>query len=213
METGTRILIADDHVMFRQVLKAHIEAQGWGTVVAEASDGLQAVELAASERPDVVLMDLWMPRLSGIEATSRIAEQKLAKVLVVSTSTDRQHIRAVLRAGATGYVSKHSKIEELARAVKAVAEGNSYLCADAAEYVVHSLDKSSDPGDIDNLSHREREVLQLVADGMSSKEIAALLDISVATVHNHRNNLMDKLGAHKASSLVRVAIRRGLIEP
>jgi len=211
----TTILVADDHQIVRQGLKRLLSKRGDFDIVAEASDGEQAVELATRRQPDVVLMDISMPRLSGIDATRRIAAGGRTKVLALSMHDQQSYVEEALRAGASGYVHKNASAEDLFSAIDAVRIGESYLSPTVTQKVVDAIAR---PGDrpasaVSALTQREREVLKLIADGLSSKEIAAQLGVSLKTIESHRANLMDKLDIHKVSGLVRFAVRAGLVAP
>ncbi len=210
----TTILVADDHLIVRQGLKRLLSKREDFRVVGEAADGEEAVILAGRTEPDVVLMDISMPRLSGIDATRRIRKNSdHTKVLALSMHDSQSYVEEALRAGAAGYVHKNSSIEDLFAAIDAVREGESYLSPLITQQVVDAI---AHPGDrpasaLSTLTEREREVLKLIAEGLSSKEIAAQLGVSLKTIESHRANLMDKLDIHKVSGLVRFAIRAGLV--
>ena len=211
----TTILVADDHQIVRQGLKRLLSKRGDFSIVAEASDGEEAVEMANRQRPDVVLMDISMPRLSGIDATRRIAADGNSKVLALSMHDTQSYVEEALRAGASGYVHKNASAEDLFTAIDAVRGGESYLSPTVTQQVVDAIAR---PGDrpasaVSALTNREREVLKLIADGLSSKEIAGQLGVSLKTIESHRANLMDKLDIHKVSGLVRFEIRAGLVAP
>ena len=210
----TTILVADDHQIVRQGLKRLLSKRDDFNIVAEASDGEQAVELASREQPDIVLMDISMPRLSGIDATRQIAGGR-TKVLALSMHDGQGYVEEALRAGAAGYVHKNASAEDLFTAIDAVRVGESYLSPTVTQQVVDAIAR---PGDrpasaVSALTQREREVLKLIADGLSSKEIAGQLGVSLKTIESHRANLMDKLDIHKVSGLVRFAVRAGLVAP
>ncbi|MCA9510456.1 MAG: response regulator transcription factor [Myxococcota bacterium] len=212
----TTIVVADDHKIVREGLVKLLESRGDLEVVGEASDGEEAVNMVLEKQPDVVLMDIWMPRLSGIDATRRIGKRgSEAKVLVLSMHESRSYVEEVLRAGAAGYVVKSSATSDLLQAIDAVNTGQSYLSPSITQQVVDAIANpdSSAPSGVSMLTDREREVLQLIAEGLSSKEIAGVLGVSLKTVDSHRSNLMEKLDIHKVSGLVRFAIRAGLVEP
>jgi two-component system, NarL family, response regulator LiaR len=209
-----RVLIADDHELVREGLRRVIEASGDITVVAEAGDGHEAVRLSRELQPDVAVIDLWMPGLSGEEATRSIAGEGHTKVLVLSAHEEWERVRAALRAGALGYVVKSAAAAELIEAIHALCAGRGYLSPAIAQR------GSDEPGadeaprsPLAQLTEREREVLALIADGLSSKEIAARLGHSPKTAETHRASVMRKLGVHKTSALVRIAIREGLVVP
>lgn len=212
----TSILLADDQAMFRDAVRALIEKRGDLEVVGEASDGQQAVSMTLEIRPDVILMEISLPRLSGIEATKRLLrDAPRSKVLILSRHEGRSHVEQALRSGAAGYVTKSSSSQELIQAIEAVSSGRSFLSRAIARQVVDVVTCRNSPAQtgILELTSREREVLQLIGEGFSSKEIATQLGISTRTVESHRARLMEKLGIHKVSGLVRFAIREGLISP
>ena len=212
----TTIVVADDHKIVREGLVKLLETREDFEVIGEASDGEEAVNLVLEKEPDIVLMDIWMPRLSGIDATRRIGKRgSSAKVLVLSMHESRTYVEQVLRAGAAGYVVKSSAACDLLQAIDAVNTGQSYLSPTITQQVVDAIARPDDaaPSGVAMLTDREREVLQLIAEGLSSKEIAKVLGVSLKTVDSHRSNLMDKLDIHKVSGLVRFAIRAGLVEP
>jgi len=209
----TTILVADDHRLVRAGVRRILENRGDFCVVAEASNGEEAVELTRKKRPHVVLLDLSMPRLSGIEVIRRLAQAgSAAKVLVLSMHEDPSCVEEVLRAGAAGYVVKDAAPNELLCAIDAVRRGDSYLSPSITHQMLNTNVRPGWHRSASNtLTTREREVLRLIVDGLSSKEIAEQLGISLKTVESHRSNLMEKLGTHKMSSLVRCAIRSGLV--
>jgi len=212
----TTIVVADDHKIVREGLVRLLEEREDYTVVGEASDGEEAVQMVLDKKPDVVIMDIWMPRLGGIDATRRISKKgSSAKVLVLSMHESRTYVEEVLRAGAAGYIVKNSAPEDLMEAIDAVCAGASYLSPAITQQVVDAIARPGDtaPTGISVLTGREREVLQLIAEGLSSKEIAQMLGVSLKTIDSHRSNLMEKLDIHKVSGLVRFAIRAGLVEP
>jgi DNA-binding NarL/FixJ family response regulator len=207
-----RILLADDHAVVRQGFKMILDAQADMEIVGEAGNGRQAVELAEQLRPDVVVMDVAMPELNGIEATRRLASSvPHARVVALSMHKDSVYVREILRAGARGYLLKDSGAADLVAAIHAVASGESYLSPAVSNAVLDDYRRHvTNP--IDLLTSREREVLQLLAEGKSNKEIAGVLNLSVYTVDAHRGRIMEKLNLHSISELVRFAVRNGLIE-
>jgi len=212
----TTIVLADDHIVVRQGIRKLLETRPDYQIIGEASDGEEAVKLVSEKKPDVALMDLWMPRLSGIDATRRIGKRGLAtKVLVLSMHESRSYVEEVLRAGAAGYIVKNAAADDLIEAIDAVCNGVSYLSPAITQQVVDAIASPapSASSGLGVLTDREREVLQLIAEGLSSKEIAAMLGVSLKTIDSHRSNLMEKLDIHKVSGLVRFAIRTGLVEP
>jgi len=212
----TTIVVADDHKIVREGLVKLLEGRADFSVIGEASDGEEAVQMVLEKKPDVVIMDIWMPRLSGIDATRRIGKRgSQAKILVLSMHESRTYVEEVLRAGAAGYIVKNSASSDLLQAIDAVRAGSSYLSPAITQQVVDAIARPGDssPSGVAMLTDREREVLQLIAEGLSSKEIAGMLGVSLKTVDSHRSNLMEKLDIHKVSGLVRFAIRAGLVEP
>jgi len=212
----TTIVVADDHKIVREGLVKLLEGRSDFTVIGEASDGEEAVQMVLEKEPDVVIMDIWMPRLSGIDATRRIGKRgSQTKILVLSMHESRTYVEEVLRAGASGYIVKNSASSDLLQAIDAIQSGASYLSPAITQQVVDAIARPGDssPSGVAMLTDREREVLQLIAEGLSSKEIASMLGVSLKTVDSHRSNLMEKLDIHKVSGLVRFAIRAGLVEP
>jgi DNA-binding NarL/FixJ family response regulator len=207
-----RILLADDHAVVRQGFRMILAAQPSMEIVAEASNGREAVEMAERLQPDVVVMDVTMPELNGIEATRRIGQVvPRARVLALSMHKDSVYVREILRAGARGYLLKDALDRDLVAAVEAVARGEAYLSPAIADAVLTDYRKHvSDP--IDLLSSREREVLQMIAEGKTNKEIATILKLSVYTVDAHRGRIMEKLNLHSTPELVRFAMRNGLTD-
>jgi DNA-binding NarL/FixJ family response regulator len=210
------ILIADDHTLVRQGLRKIVEEQPDWSVIAEAGDGREVVRKALQLKPDVIIVDIGMPLLNGIEATSQITRRfSDARVLILSMHLDEAYITRSLQAGARGYLLKDSADTDLVRAVTAVAAGKSFFSPAVArimldDYVQHLADKGIEDR-YDSLSEREREVFQLVAEGYSGKEVASMLDISPATVETHRAHIMEKLDVHSTAELVLRAVRRGII--
>ncbi|MCZ2076943.1 MAG: response regulator transcription factor [Bryobacteraceae bacterium] len=208
----TRVLLADDHSIVRQGFRMILASQPDFDVVGEAANGRHAVELAAELHPDVVVMDVSMPELNGIEATRRIGEvSPRTRVIALSMHKDAVYVREILRAGARGYLLKDSMDTDLIGAVRAVARGEGYISPAISDAVLDDYRKHvKDP--LDLLSSREREVLQLIAEGKTNKEIANSLKLSVYTVEAHRGRIMEKLNLHSAGEMVRFAIRNGLID-
>jgi DNA-binding NarL/FixJ family response regulator len=209
------IVLVEDHEVLRDGLRGLIEATDDFEVVAEASDGVAAVEVVERHRPDIVVMDIWLPRLSGIEATRKIALGGRTRVLILSQHDSWNYVEEALRAGAAGYLVKTSSGSALLIALRAIRAGKRYLSPDIAGRVVDALVRpergSGSP--VAALSGREREVLQLIGEGLSSKEMAGSLGLSARTVEAHRASVMHKLGIHKVAGLVRFAIREGIIGP
>src|SRR6202163_2686922 len=207
-----RVLLADDHAMVRKGFRMILSAQSDLEIVGEAGNGREAVELAASLRPDVVVMDVTMPELNGIEATRRLtADNPHIRVVALSMHKDSVYVREILRAGTRGYLLKESIDSDLVNAVRAVAKGDGYLSPGVSDAVLSDYRRHvTDP--LDLLTSREREVLQLIAEGKTNKEIATALNLSVYTVEAHRGRVMEKLNLHSTGELVRFALRNGLID-
>jgi len=207
-----RILLVDDHAVVRQGFKMILDAQSDMEIVGEAGNGREAVELAERLRPEIVVMDVAMPELNGIEATRRLfASTPHSRVIALSMHKDSVYVREILRAGARGYLLKDSGAGDLVAAIRAVASGESYLSPAVSNAVLDDYRKHvTDP--IDLLSSREREVLQMLAEGKTNKEIATVLNLSVYTVDAHRGRIMEKLNLHSINELVRFAVRSGLID-
>src|ERR1700681_736931 len=207
-----RVLLADDHAMVRKGFRLILEAQPDMEIAGEAGNGREAVELAEKLHPDVVVMDVVMPELNGIEATRRLASSSpRTRVLALSMHKDSVYVREILRAGARGYLLKESIDSDLVNAVRAVAKGDGYISPGVSDAVLSDYRRHvTDP--LDLLTTREREVLQMIAEGKTNKEIATTLNLSVYTVEAHRGRVMDKLNLHSISELVRFAIRNGLAE-
>jgi DNA-binding NarL/FixJ family response regulator len=207
-----RILLADDHAVVRQgfgrILAAHADME----VIGEAGNGREAVDLAEELKPDVVVMDVSMPELNGIEATRRLTKAApRIRVLALSMHKDSVYVREILRAGAQGYLLKDASDDDLITAVRAVGQGQGYISPSVSEAVLSDYRRHvSDP--IDLLTSREREVLQLIAEGKTNKEIAAALHLSIYTVDAHRGRIMEKLNLHSSGEIVRFAMRNGLID-
>ena len=222
-----RVLLVDDHDMVRTGLRSFLESQGNFDVVAEASDGSEAVEKALAARPDVIVMDITMPGMDGMEATRQLNEQcKDCRILALTVHEDKQYFFEMMKAGATGYLTKQAVAEELVAAIQAVKDGNVYLQPTLAGWLLDDYRRlisnvptseigeqtdSPSPG-LEVLSERERQVLELVADGLTSPQIAEALDLSPKTVSRHRERIMDKLNLHTSTALVKYAIKTGLID-
>ena len=207
-----RILLADDHLIVRQGLKTLLE-QEHHTVVAEAADGREAIQLAQKHHPDVAVMDLAMPLLNGLDATREIVKvSPETRTILLTMHTEDQYVVEALRAGVRGYLLKTQAASDLIQAVREVSRGAVYLSPGISGAIVDAyLAKTDFPPD--PLTPREREVLQLVAEGKTTKEVAGILGVSVKTAESHRTRLMEKLDIHETAGLVRYAIRRGLVQP
>jgi len=212
MSHKIRILLADDHAVVRQGFKLILASQQDMEIVGEAGNGREAVDLAQTLHPDVVVMDVAMPELNGIEATRRMQEAAPhARVLALSMHKDSVYVREILRAGARGYLLKDQIASDLIAAVRAVARGEGYLSPAVSDAVLNDYRRHvSEP--IDLLTSREREVLQMIAEGKTNKEIATVLNLSVYTVDAHRGRIMEKLNLHSVNELVRFAVRNGLVD-
>jgi DNA-binding NarL/FixJ family response regulator len=212
----TRILVADDHPIVRSGLKRVLDAQPDLEVVAEAEDGAQAVELALAENVDLAILDVSMPRMTGIQAAAELRKRKPGvRVLMLSMYDSEQFLFESLRAGASGYVLKSDADHDIVDAVRRTMRGQSFLYPSAVSTLVKDFVERGRPGDeqFDILTPRELQVLKLIAEAYTSKEIARDLVISVKTVERHRQNILDKLGMSDRVELTRYAIRRGLIQP
>ena len=207
-----RILLVDDHALVRHGFRMILAAQADMEIAGEAGNGREAVELAEKLKPDVVVMDVTMPELNGIEATRRLIElSPRTRVLALSMHKDNGYVREILRAGARGYLLKDSADADLIAAVRAVAKGEGYLSPGVSDAVLSDYRRHvTDP--LDLLTTREREVLQMIAEGKTNKEIATSLNLSVYTIEAHRGRVMEKLNLHSTGELVRFAVRSGLID-
>ena len=211
MSDRVKILLADDHTIVRQGLKLILSAHPDMEVVGEAANGREAVEMADKLRPDVVLMDVQMPELNGIEATKKmVAAQPRIRILVLSMHKESVYVREIMKAGARGYILKDAIDTELLNAVRSVAKGDGYISPAVAGALNEKAIGAASP--VDLLSTREREVLLLIAEGKTNKEIATKLNLSVYTVDSHRGKIMEKLNLHSAGELVRFAIKNGLVD-
>jgi DNA-binding NarL/FixJ family response regulator len=208
-----RVVIADDHGIVRSGLRLLLEQQPDIEVVGEASDGAEARDLAIAERPDLAILDVKMPKLTGLQATREIREQTPdVAVLILSMHDDERYLFEALKAGASGYVLKRQADEDLLDAVRAVQRGEPFLTPDAQRALVKDVLERG-PEQADELTPREQEVVKLVAEAHTNREIAEILHLSEKTVESHRANAMRKLGMRDRVELVRYAVRRGLIEP
>ena len=211
-----RIVLADDHKMILAALRSLLEKEIDIAVVGEAGDGEALLELVARTAPDVAVVDIGMPGMNGIEATRRLlAARPLLKVIALSAYSDKRFVLEMLEAGAKGYLIKASAGDELPRAIRAIAQGQTYLCPEVAGTIVEAArGKSSREGSATaKLGRREREVLALLAEGNISSEIAARMHIAPSTVEVHRRNIMRKLDLHSVAELTKYAIREGLTSP
>ena len=211
-----RVLLSDDHDLFRAGLRVLLQDLGGFEVVAEAGDGREALRLVGAHRPDVVLMDLMMPGLNGLEATARVAREfPGVRVLVLSMNAAEEFVLPAVRAGASGFVLKNARPAELEQAIRALARGETYLTPAVSGHLIDDYRRRT-AGEADSLAKltpRQREVLQLVAEGHTTKQIARRLGVSVKTVETYRSQLMDALDIHHIAGLTRYAIRKGLVSP
>ena len=211
-----RILLADDHTVMRAGLRALLERQPNLEVVGEAENGRQTVELASSHVPDVVVMDIAMPNLNGVEATRRmVSKQPTISVVILSMYSDESYVMRALEAGARAYLLKDSAVSDLIRAIEAVSQGKSFFSPKIsrilAEEYVRALKQKGVADSYELLTPREREILQLLAEGKTNKEVATSLNISVYTAETHRGNILQKLNLHSSAELVLYAVRKGII--
>jgi len=211
-----RVVIADDHHLVRQGIRALLEKAGDIEVVGEAADGQEALDLVERLLPDVLVLDIAMPHLNGVEAVGRLRDLKVkTRALVLSMYADDALVRQALRNGAKGYLLKRAVSDELLLAVRAVGRGETFLSPEVAGPVVSALvaapPRSADLGPLDQLTSREREVLQLIAEGHTNRAIAGHLHLSEKTVEKHRGHLMAKLHVHETAGLVRFALKHGLV--
>jgi DNA-binding NarL/FixJ family response regulator len=214
--TVTRVLLADDHSLMRAGLRALIkEMQGIETI-GEAEDGAEALRLIGELRPDIALLDISMPGLNGLEVAARASkEYPRTRIIILSMHNYEEYVHRALLAGAAGYLLKNAEDGELEQALRTVARGQTWLSPAISRTVVDALSRGEKrpAGPFEILSARQREILQLIAEGRSSKEMARQLDLSLKTVESHRAELMDRLGIHGIAGLVRYAIRTGIVHP
>ena len=208
------IVLAEDHAIVREALRALLEEQGEFRVVGQAEDGREAVDLVACLRPHVVVMDIVMPRLNGLEATIRLRELPNPPEVVILSQHDREeYVYQALKAGAKGYLLKDSVAGELAAAIRAVALHERFISARISQEAVESYTQRRGGPVFERLTAREREVLQLIAEGHTNRQIAKVLALSTKTIEKHRSNLMDKLDIHDVANLVRFAVEYGIVRP
>ena len=211
-----RILLADDHNIMRRGLRLLLERQPGFEVVAEAADGREAAERAEATHPDIAVLDIAMPNMSGIEAAQRIlALLPQAAIVILSMHSDESYVLRALKAGAKGYLLKDSAESDLIEAIKAVSEGKAFFSPEISKILVEDyvrdMRKRGAEDSYELLTSREREILHLLAEGKSNKDIATLLDLSLYTVETHRRNLQDKLNLHSLAELILYAVRKGVI--
>jgi DNA-binding NarL/FixJ family response regulator len=212
MQESLRVLLAEDHALVRAGFRVLLQSLPGVQVVAEAGDGHEALRLIEDERPDVVLLDITMPRLSGIEVAARAAKQfPHLRIIMLSMHTNEEYVWEALHAGALGYLVKEANIAELKLAIEAVARGEPYLSPAVSKYVVAGYVQRGEASQHEQLTPRQREILQLIAEGHTTQAIARMLNLSAKTVETHRSQLMHRLGLHDVTGLVRFAIRHGLL--
>jgi DNA-binding NarL/FixJ family response regulator len=210
----TRVLVADDHTMIRKGLISILRAYEEFEIVGEAAEGNEAVEKALQSRPDVVVLDLSMPRLNGLEATRRIHKAlPTTRILVLTMHDDEEYVLRTVRAGASGYMVKDGAAAELVTAIRALSAGQGYFGPQAAKALAASLERGGDVADdpYERLTDREREVFHLLIAGHTNAQVAEILCISPKTVDNHRTHLMERLGVHNTAELIRFAATHGLL--
>lgn len=211
-----RVVIAEDHALVRAGMRALLQKIDGIEVISDVGDGWEAVKAVQTDPPDLVLMDIAMPGLNGLDATSRIVrESPTTRVILLSMHANEEYFRQALQVGASGYLLKGAELSELELALKTVARGETYLTPGVAKYAVEAYrEKSEGPIDpLAKLTLRQREVLQLIAEGQTTKDIAQRLNLSVKTIETHRSQLMERLDIHDVPGLVRFAMRVGLIQP
>jgi len=211
-----RVLLADDHTLLRKGIRSVLASLPGIEIVAETGDGREALALIEQHRPDVAVLDVTMPGLNGLEVAERAAKSSsTTKILILSMHAGEAYVAQALRAGIAGYLLKDSADDELPLAIRAVARGEVFLSPKISTQLVERFlqSGSAQPDPLAGLTTRQREILQLVAEGKSSKEIAVILDLSIKTVESHRGQIMERLGIHDVTGLVRFAIRVGLVSP
>jgi DNA-binding NarL/FixJ family response regulator len=210
----TRVLLAEDHTLVRAGIRSLLDSFPDIEVVAEAGNGREAIKLVRELEPQVVLMDISMPELNGMEATARITKQSPGvKVLMLSMHNDEEYVAQSLKAGARGYLVKDAATKELETAIATLVRGEIYISKSVSMAAVDKLMGESGASALDSLTSRQREILQMVAEGHGTRDIANRLSLSVKTVETHRTHLMDRLGIHDVAGLVKFAIKSGLIPP
>ena len=211
-----RVLLVDDHTLVRAGFRALLQSLGDVEIVAEAGDGNDALRLIEAHQPDVVLLDIAMPGLNGLEVAARVTQEfPNVRVIMLSMYANEEYVLQALRAGAAGYLLKDADTDELELAVRAVARGETYLSPPVSKPIIEDYVRrvGGEPRSFDRLTPRQREVLRLIANGSTTKEIAQALGISIKTVETHRAQVMKELGVHDITGLVRYAIRVGLVLP
>ncbi|HLG15498.1 MAG TPA: response regulator transcription factor [Blastocatellia bacterium] len=215
MNKPVRVLLADDHTLVRAGIRELLQKIDGLEVVGETGDGREALDLVKTHGPDVVLMDITMPGLNGLEAAERIAKERpKTRVIILSMHATEEYVMQALRAGAAGYLLKEAALAELEIAIRSVARGETYLSPAISRHVVEAYMRrvGGETGPLEQLTPRQREILQLIAEGATTKQIASRLNISGKTVETHRAQLMERLGIHDVAGLVRYAVRVGLVK-
>jgi len=207
-----KVLIVDDHALLREGIRSLLASHDDIEIVGEATNGSEALEKVREVAPDVILMDIAMPIMDGLEATRRIRKQNHNVRIIILTQYDRKdYVLSSIKSGASGFIPKNVIISELVSAIRTAHSGDAFLHPSVAKMVIEDYLRQVEPSPYDRLTDREREVLKLVAEGLTNQEIANLLSVSVKTVLGHRTSLMEKLGIHNRTELIKYAIRKGLI--
>jgi DNA-binding NarL/FixJ family response regulator len=214
--SNLRVLIVEDHALVRAGMRALVQKIEGVEVVSDVGDGWEAVKSVQADTPDLVLMDIAMPGLNGLDATSRIVkESPTTRVILLSMHANEEYFQQALQAGASGYLLKGAELAELELAIRTVGRGETYLTPSVAKYAIEAYREKSEgaSGPLSRLSMRQREILQLIAEGQTTKDIAQRLNLSIKTIETHRSQLMERLEIHDVPGLVRLAIRVGLVQP
>lgn len=214
--SAIRILLADDHTVIRRGLRALLERQSGFVVVAEAADGREAVDTAAAVNPDVAVIDIGMPNLNGIESAGRITEKRPeTAVVILSMHADESYVLRALKAGARGYLLKDSPEEDLINAIRAVHQGKAFFSPEISKMLAEDYMRQMRQRGVDDsyelLTPREREILQMLGEGKSNKDVAARLNLSLHTVETHRGNILEKLNLHGTAEMILYAVRKGIV--
>lgn len=208
-----KLIVADDHVVVRQALCQMLESRGKYEVIGQASNGAELLDVLASHKPDVIIVDVCMPELGGVEALQRLAQTQSDSVpaLVLSADSQPKNVKAAIQAGARGYLPKDVEVQEIEFAIDTVLKGNTYLSPSITKSFINESGASAAPNPLEVLSERELEVLRLLADGKANRQTGKLLGISTRTVDTHRSNILKKLGVKTNAELVKLAIARGIV--
>jgi len=211
-----RVILADDHHLVRAGIRSLLESIEGVEVLADCGDGREALDLIDEHRPDVAVLDIGMPGLNGLEVARRVSQlSQTTRIIILSMYADPSYVRQALKAGVSGYLLKGAAVSELSLALSAVMQGEKYLTPKVSQTVVEGFlrEGENDGEPVEDLTQRQREILQLIAEGRSTREMAEMLDVSVKTIETHRSRMMDRLGIRDVPGLVRFAIRAGLISP